>query len=205
MGCRYAVLNSTEMGAPLYRSLGFETLGYGQTWWLQRDVLAQEPPTHLEVALAEAVGRGDLVALDALAHRLPPKVLDAALRCGLTPVQVAVQTGHPASVDWLVRHGATLDVVSAWALGWKERVADLLAASPELANRRSGRQGRTPLHEAVLRDDAELARVVLAAHPDLGIADTEFRSTPLGWARHFGREEIIWLIERDRGGVKPNH
>ena len=205
LGCRYALLNSTEMGEVLYRSLGFATLGYGQTWWLHQNVLDREPPTQLEVAFAEAVGRGDIATLDTLAHRLPVEVLDAALPCGLTPVQFAVKTGHPESVAWLVRHGATLDVVSAWDLGWKERVAELLAAFPDLANRRSGRQRITPLHAAVLRDDTELARVVLAAHPDLNIADTEFRSTALGWARHFGREEIIWLIEREQGGVKPNH
>ena len=205
LGCRYALLNSTGMGEPLYRSLRFETLGYGQTWWLHRAVLDREPPAQLEVAFAEAVGRGDIVALDALAHRLPPEVLDAALRCGLTPMQFAVKTGHPESVAWLVGHGATLDVVSAWDLGWKERAAELLATSPELANRRSGRQQITPLHEAVLRNDAELARVVLSAHPDLDIADTEFGSTPLGWARYFCREAIIGLIERERGGVKPTH
>lgn len=205
LGCRYALLNATEMGEPLYRSLGFETLGYGQTWWLHRDVLEREPPTQLEVAFAEAVGRSDLAALDALVRRLSPEGLDAALRCGLTPVQLAVKVGHRAVVDWLIRQGATLDVVSAWDLGWKERAAELLLAFPNLANRRSGRRSITPLHEAVLRDDVELAQIVLSAHPDLDIADTEFHSTPLGWARHFDRQQIVRLIERERGRVKPNH
>lgn len=196
LGCQYALLNATEMGEPLYRALGFTSLGYGQTWWLHHDVLRREPPAPREVAFAEAVGRGDLVALVALADQLPPAWLDAQLQCGLTPVELAVKTAQPAAVEWLAGYGATLDVVSAWDLGWQERAAELLATTPALANHTSGRWRITPLHTAVLRDDLELARVLLSAKPDLEIADAEFHSTPLGWARHFGRDEIVRMIEQ---------
>lgn len=92
--------------------------------------------------------------------------------------------------------GVQTDVVSAWDLGWKDYVREMLARTPDLASRREGRGGVTPLHEAVRRDDIELARGVLAADPDLDVPDGEFHSTPLGWARHMEREEIVRLIER---------
>jgi ankyrin repeat protein len=103
---------------------------------------------------------------------------------------------QPASAEWLVEHGATLDVISAWDLGWEDRVQQLLVTSPDLANQRSGSWQITPLHAAAERGDAELARVLLAAGADLEVQDTAFHSTPLGWARHFERTEIVAMIEQ---------
>jgi ribosomal protein S18 acetylase RimI-like enzyme len=34
LGCSHAVLNATPEGEMLYRTLGFESLGMGRTWWL---------------------------------------------------------------------------------------------------------------------------------------------------------------------------
>lgn len=36
LGCGLVTLNATAMGEPLYRSVGFESQGAGQTWWLIR-------------------------------------------------------------------------------------------------------------------------------------------------------------------------
>jgi len=109
---------------------------------------------------------------------------------------------QPVSAEWLVEHGVGLDVLSAWDLGWKARVRRMLAESPDLASARLGRWHITPLHEAAFRGDAELARVLLAADPDLDVRDTEFNSTPLGWAQHFKRREIVRLIQRHRARAK---
>jgi hypothetical protein len=203
LGCRHALLNATGLGEPAYRRIGFESIGFGQTWWLHRPTLEASPPTELQIAFAEAVGRGDVAALDALAGRLDPAALDAPLPGGTTAMDLAVQTAQPRSAEWLTAHGATLDVISAWDLGWKERVRQMLVDSPSLVNTRRGGWGLTPLHEAAQRGDTELARVVLAAGPDLEIQDMQFHSPPLGWARHFGRTEIIELIERQSRSQQP--
>lgn len=199
-GYRHAVLNATPLGERIYRRIGFTSLGYGQTWWLHRPVL-DAPPSPLQVQLVEAVGSGDVPALAALGPELKPPIFDAVLPCGMTPLQVAARLDQGKSAAWLVNHGATPDVVCAWDLGWKDRVPVLLAAHPELANRRSGDWQTTPLHVAAERGDAELAGVLLAANPDLEVPDTQFHSTPLGWARHFQQTEIAALIEAHQAGI----
>lgn len=193
IGCRHALLNGT--GERMYNQIGFQTIGWGQTWYLRGTTLDALPPTEMQIAFIEAVGRGDVAALDGLACRLDAGAAEAPLASGLTPLQVAVHTQQPAAAEWLVRHGATLDVLAAWDLGWKERVPALLADRPELVNRRSGDWGITPLHEAAQRNDPDLARALLSARPDLTIEDSQFHSTPLGWARHLRHKAVAQLIE----------
>jgi ankyrin repeat protein len=160
--------------------------------------LNANPPSPAQVALAEAVGRGDLSALAALAGRDEP--LDAPLANGMSLLDLAAHAQQPASAEWLIGQGATLELLPAWDLGWRERVVQLLAAHPELANRRSGELEATPLHVAVERGDRELARALLAARPDLGIKDGRYGATALDWARHLGRIELVELIERHQAG-----
>jgi ankyrin repeat protein len=52
--------------------------------------------------------------------------------------------------------------------------------------------GQTALHKAAEDGNLELASL-LGADPD--VRDQRFGSTPLGWARHFGRPALIELLE----------
>lgn len=194
-GCRHALLNATPMGTPVYLHAGFESLGYGQTWILRESTLEQAPPTSAQIALVLAILANDSTAIDTIAMHMNANELDAPLPCMMRPVELAARSGRIAAIEQLVAHGATLDVLSALEAGWRARVPDLLAARPDLANWRTGPEQLTPLHEAVLRDDLELARMLLAAGADPSLADAQFNSPPLGWARHFGRHELAALIE----------
>jgi predicted N-acetyltransferase YhbS len=195
LGCHYATLNSAT---PIYDRLGFVSLGRGQTWWMHAPTLAAPPPTPEQIAFAEAIGRGDVKALEALDRRALPENLDAPLPCGMTPMTLAAKTRKPTAAEWLIAHGTTLEIIHAWDLGWKDRASEMLARSPERVNRGVGPSQLTPLHEAAARNDVELARLLLTAHPDLKICDSQYNGTPLGWAYHFQHAEIVALIEAYR-------
>lgn len=188
LGCRYVLLNAATH---IYKRLGFVSLGYGQTWWMSGPVLAMPPLDADTIAFTEAIGRGDRETLEALPV---PSEIDAPLRCKMTPLEVTARLGQTESARWLLAQGASPDVIPLCDLGWRDQVPAVLAAHPELANRRLG-EGWTPLHEAVLRNDLTLARLILSANPDLSIQDLQFQATPLGWAQHFQHAELITLIE----------
>jgi ankyrin repeat protein len=62
-------------------------------------------------------------------------------------------------------------------------------------------QWETALHEAASTDDLELARLLLRLGADPDIKDARFDATPLGWARHFGQQAMIDLLEPLAGGA----
>ena len=106
-GYRYAVLNSTEAGRRTYEQLGFATVGEGWTWWLLTHKLLAHPPSPGEVLLAEAVGRGDLLALQRLRPRYTPADLDRPLTNGMSLMELAVHCREPAAGEWLLDAGSS--------------------------------------------------------------------------------------------------
>jgi predicted N-acetyltransferase YhbS len=197
-GCHHVVLNATEMGEPVYRRVGFQSMGYGHTWYLRDRTLAAPASTEEQVTFLEAVGRGAIALLDEARKHVDESVLHEPASNGLTPLDIAVLCQQPAAAVWLVEHGVRLDLLSAWDLGWKEQLPVLLANDPELVNLQRGEWRMTPLHTAIQRDDLELAKLLLTVPHDLSIKDGAFGSTALGWAHYFERTEMIMLIEQHR-------
>jgi GNAT superfamily N-acetyltransferase len=93
--CRAAVLNATAAGERLYARAGFRSLGWGQTWWPSSGAM----PTERQAAITEAVGFGDIPALDALDPAEPEVSPTLAL---------AAVTGRAESIDWLLTRFPTL-------------------------------------------------------------------------------------------------
>ena len=90
-------------------------------------------------------------------------------------------------------HGAELDVLMAWLLGWRDRAASLLVERPDLRDRLL-EADITPLHAAAEHDDADLARLLLAAGADPARRDPDFDGTPLDWARHLGHDAVAAVL-----------
>jgi predicted N-acetyltransferase YhbS len=202
MGCHHVVLNATPLGEPVYRRVGFQFMGSGPSWHLRTETLAAPAPANDQVLFLEAIGRGEVMALDERGKRGEDSFFSDPLPNGLTPLDIAVHCQQPASVDWLVSHGVPLDLLSAWDMGWKERVHLLLTEHPELVNVQRGEGQLTPLHIAVERGDIALAKLLLTVPNDLDLKDRACESTALGWAQYFQRGEIITLIEQHRASQR---
>ncbi len=164
LGCTHAVLNATPDGEQLYRTVGFERLGEGRTWWRHPG----EHATPRQTELVEAIGLGDLAALDAL--RPSRAELERSIGGAGPPLVITALTGQPG--------------VAAWIL---ERRPELISAS-------LGSPGYTLLHAAAEWDAPEVAAVALSHGADPTIRDGTHRGTPRNWAEHFGRERIKALL-----------
>jgi len=189
-GYRYAVLNAT--GRRMYEQVGFQGINYGRTWWLMNKRYITDPPSDEEVQLAEAIGNGDIIALNQL--KITAAELNKPINNGMTLMQLAVHFHQPLSVEWLINHGAAFTALDAWRLGWKDRAAEILKKHPEQVNQQDAEHGATLLHSAVERNDSELAKLALSANPDLEITDKIYGSTALGWAEHLKHKELADLI-----------
>jgi GNAT superfamily N-acetyltransferase len=198
-GYRYAVLNSTDVGRPAYRQLGFQPVGDGWTWWLTIERLLAQPPGPAEVRLAEAVGRGDEAELALLRAEYPAYDLNRVLTNGMSLIQLAVQCRQPLAAAWLVERGSGYTALDAWDLGWKDRARELLGSDRRQIQQLYGKEAKSLLHVAAERNDAELAELALGAGSDPHWRDNTWKATPLEWANHFGYTTIARLIEERRG------
>ncbi|GIH03454.1 hypothetical protein Rhe02_15210 [Rhizocola hellebori] len=183
---RYGIANAVDEAAPLYRVMGFQSLGFGQTWWLPRHA-AQRAPDPKQVAFAEALGESDISAIEAHAH---PSVLDQPLANGMTPLRLAAYYKRPEVARWLIDRGATPDLLVAWELGWKDEATQLLQADPSLATKRQPNSGKTLLHVAVERDHPDLAALLLDSGADPQVRDERHHGTPLDWAVELRRRRV---------------
>ncbi|KAA6438558.1 GNAT family N-acetyltransferase [Dyadobacter flavalbus] len=196
-GYHYVTLNANSNGRPLYEQLGFKWINDGLTWSITDDRLNTRSPGPAQVALAEAIGKGDLTMLDSL----PATDLNVPLCNGMRPLELAAHFRQTICAEWLIAHGALCSVLDAWDMGWRDRSAALLADDPEAVNQLYGVYQYTLLHVAAERNDSVLAQLVLSFDPNLQLRDMVYQGTALEWARHLQRKEIEALIGIHMSGV----
>jgi hypothetical protein len=100
----------------------------------------------------------------------------------------AVHEARPALIVWAAAHGQPGSVELLTGLGFDVN-AKGRSDTPEQD------PWQTALHVAAEQGRVGLARSLLRLGADPDIRDHRFGSTPLGWARYFGQEELIELLE----------
>jgi len=171
-------------------------------------------------AMAATTGHADLVDY-LVAHGAPP--LDLAPQEELVAAALAadrnalnqlltdhpgladeVRAARPALVTWAAACGNPMAVELLVGLGWDVNAKGRTDVP-------SDQPWQTALHKAAEDGDLELARTLLRVGADPDIRDTRFDSTPLGWARHFGQQTLIELLEPvtaqalRQNGCMPTH
>jgi ankyrin repeat protein len=96
----------------------------------------------------------------------------------------------PSLAEFLIERGAVVDAHAASRLGWMPKLAQLVAADPEVVHARGG-DGQTPLHFA---STVEIAEFLLANHAEIDARDVDHESTPAQYMlrvdqkRHYARD-----------------
>jgi len=99
-----------------------------------------------------------------------------------------LRAGRPALITWAAACGNPAAVEILAKLGFDVNAKGRTDVP-------SDQPWQTALHKAAEDGNVELARTLLRLGADPDIRDHRFDSTPLGWARHFGQQSIIELLE----------
>lgn len=171
-----------------------------------RDLLRIAVKAGLPLDLFTAASLGDLSLASRLLRQDAGQV-NARLKIGATPLNMAAERGHVEMVEYLLARGARLDPISAIALGRDDALLEMLAQQPKTIDRRAGSFGFTPLHAASVRGQDGLVRLLLHQGADVNRCDRMFRKTPMHEALFFGRESAARLLHVHGGQLragKPN-
>jgi ankyrin repeat protein len=84
----------------------------------------------------------------------------------------AVSRQDGDAVQWLIQHGANLNVLRTMEGG-----------------------GVTPLHVAAANDAAEIAKLLIAAGADPTVRDPRWNADALGWAQYLGNDAARAVLE----------
>ena len=99
-----------------------------------------------------------------------------------------LRSARPALVTWAAACGSPAAVEFLVELGFDVNARGRTDVP-------SDQPWQTALHKAAEDGNVELARTLLRLGADPNIRDQRFDSTPLGWARYFGRPALIALLE----------
>lgn len=127
-----------------------------------------------------------------------PQSVNECNKSGLPPLYTAALYGNRQAIDFLLDHGAEVDIFACAYLGQASEAESLLKQNTALA-RVSKPNGMTPLHYAARAGYYDVARLLLEHHADIDARDQR-GSTPMLEACHGGpwklepAEEMIQLF-----------
>ncbi|BBK43408.1 hypothetical protein STVA_34280 [Allostella vacuolata] len=148
----------------------------------------QEHPHHVEAQLR---GRSDIADL-LVRHGAVPVALDgqAAFQAACMRLdRAAARASAGRHPEYLADAAAMTAAIEA---GWTDVAALLLELGSD-ANL-ADREGVRPLNKAIRSDRMDIVRMLLAHGADIDYREPRFGGSALGWAVHFGRQEMIALL-----------
>jgi hypothetical protein len=176
---RLLVSHGADLTAPLANGATATTMAATTGHAHLVDYLVAHGAPPLDMTPADAFIAAALAADRAQVGRLLGDHLGLASR---------VRAARPALVTWAAACGDPAAVELLVELGF-----DVNAKGR--TDMPSDQPWQTALHKAAEDGNLELARTLLRLGADPGIRDARFDSTPLGWARHFGRQALVDLLE----------
>jgi len=105
--------------------------------------------------------------------------IDRSDKFGWTALFVAAESNNRLIAEFLLKHGAKMDVYSAAHLGLKDQVTELLNREQTLQNK-PGPGGMTVLSTAASHANREMVRMLIQR--GVAVDDTGERNSPLAWA-----------------------
>jgi uncharacterized protein len=114
------------------------------------------------------------------------------------------KSGQRSMVELLMRHGARVPDVTKWGARYYFKREDMAAFLLEHGMNPNHMNWRrfTLLHDMAFTGDVAKATLLLDRGADIDAIDDEYQSTPLGYAAHFGRRDIVTLLLQR--GADPN-
>ena len=122
---------------------------------------------------------------------------------GFSAIIVAIEYKNNELLKILIENGADiyekhpifdrLTLHTACYYENEEAVELILKTHPKLINVRSGHDGWSPLHDAVLKSNSEIVKILLKYGADPMIKDNS-GGTPMDMATEFGKGEIVKLL-----------
>jgi len=154
--------------------------------------------------LEQFINDGDVAGVDRWLGEHPSLVDDDAAFWSEGLLAGPANAGNHAMLEVLIRHGARVPKVSKWGRFYYVKHTDTAAfllrhgMDPNHMNWHY----TTLLHHVAADGDIPKARLLLDHGATIDAIDEEYRSTPLGMAARWGRQEMTeFLLER---GADPN-
>ncbi|MSO89346.1 MAG: ankyrin repeat domain-containing protein [Rhodospirillaceae bacterium] len=160
----------------------------------------------------EAIKAGAVPKAAALLDR-EPTLIAARATGGESAVQLAIYSGRPNVVRWLLQKGATLDLFEAAALGEVAQVKTILDGDPSKSEGYS-KDGWTALHLASFFGHADVVRLLVAAGARrTAVSRNKLANTPLHAAVAARRATVVDVLlaagadpdSRETNGLTPLH
>jgi uncharacterized protein len=190
----------TEIAEFLTRSLDDPKLihEWGDTGAIERG------KDEIQRRFQDLVDKNKHAEVETMLKARPELALDEDAFWGEGILCMPAKDGDRQMLEMLLRYGARVPDFSKWGARYYFKhyeTAAFLLANGMNANHMNWRRF-TLLHDMAFTGELDKARLLLDHGADINAIDDEYQSTPLGYAAHWGKQEVVSLL-LDRG-ADPN-